>query len=155
MARLADPSLIARLDLGECGCPTAPHERDEATVRIRRGASALGRIGAQQVRSVAELDPLAAHRQLLEETLLSWNLVWRDPSEDPPGEGEEDERPIVPVPINRMTIAELDEDTIRGLARQINDRMVTSAPKASGGRSRRSSSAKGSRRPSSRRKRTT
>jgi hypothetical protein len=156
MARLADPSLIDRVTFpGACECPGTPHVHDEVTIRTQLGGSAMNRIGAQSIRSTAELDPLAVHRQVLLETALSWNLVWRDPSVDPPDEGEPDERPVVPVPLNELTVRELDGDALRALVREIDGRIRRTAPKASGGRRRRSSSptASPTRQPS--RKRTT
>lgn len=143
MSRFADPRAVETAKLGACQCPGTPHpEGDEAVYRTDLSGSAIARIGLASISGAAARDPLGGHRALVFETLVSWNLLWPDPSAEV-ADGEE--RPIVPVPISEGTIEELDEDTLRALAKEIDGHIRTRAPNASGGRSPGGSPAKRSR----------
>lgn len=133
MSRFADPSAIGRVDLGACQCPGTPHpDGDTAVYRTDLSASAVGRIGMAGLRGAVARDPLASHRALVLEATLSWNLLWPDPTVEVV-DGEE--RPTVPVPLTEGAIEELDEDTLRTLAKAIDANLRNRAPKGSGGRS--------------------
>lgn len=143
MSRFADPLARTVVALGDCGCPGAPHERDEATFRWQLGASALARIGRAELEGAIQHDPFAAYRQTVLEAVESWNLIWLDPSDDSP------DRKAVPVPITPTTIAELDVDTLRFLA-ETADKLIGNEgalPNASGAPSAASSEASASRTP--------
>lgn len=143
MSRFANPAAIGRAELGACQCPGTPHaEGDHAVYRTDLSASAVGRIGMAGLRGAVARDPLASHRALVLEATLSWNLLWPDPAADV-AEGEE--RPTVPVPLVEGAIEEMDEDTLRTLAKEIDAHLRTRAPNRSGGRSPTGSPAKRSR----------
>jgi hypothetical protein len=112
VSRFGDPLARRTVPIGECQCPGAPHETDEATFRWDLGGSALARIGRAEIEGAVRMDPLAAYRQVVLETLESWNLLWLDPTWNGNGTG----RKTVPVPITTGTIAELDADTLKFLA---------------------------------------
>jgi hypothetical protein len=108
VSRFADPTATAPVSLGPCQCPGRPHEQDEATVRWQLGASALARIGRAELDGAVNHDPMAAYRQQVIETLVSWNLLIDGPADD-------GGKPVA-VPINARSIAELDIDTLKTLA---------------------------------------
>lgn len=119
MSRFADPTATASIDLGACQCPGTPHEADEAVVRWQISGSALARIGRAQLDSAVRGDPLAAYRQTVLETVVSWNLLTE--------KGD-------PAPIVESTVGELDVDTLRTIAEQA-DALITGKgelPNASG-----------------------
>ena len=123
MSRFADPNATEVIDLGPCQCPGTPHEHDEATVRWDLGASALARIGRAELEGAARLDPMAAYRQVVLETVVSWNLLVAD-----------EHGSAVSAPITERTIAELDLPTLQSLAEGA-DRLVRERgrlPNASG-----------------------
>lgn len=145
MSRFANPTAIGRADLGACQCPGTPPphpDGDTAVYRTELSGSAISRIGLASLRGAAARDPLAGHRALVLEATLSWTLLWPDPDAEL-AEGEEP--PIVSVPITEATIDELDEETLRTLAREIDKNLRTRAPNARGGRSPAGSPAKRSR----------
>ena len=122
MSRFADPTATADIDLGACQCPGTPHEVDTATVRWDLGASALARIGRAELDGAVNLDPMAAYRQVVLETVVSWNLL------DSKG----------PAPLTLASIVELDVDTLKAIAEKA-DALISgkgSLPNASGGPSR-------------------
>lgn len=120
MSRYADPLAVREVSLGACQCPGTPHETDTATIRWQISGSAMARIGRAELERSVNLDPFAAYRQTVWETLVSWNLLWLDPSYQ--GKGE---RKAVPIPINPSTIGELDDGTLRVLA-ETADQLISS-----------------------------
>ena len=152
MSRFANPTAVETADLGACQCPGTPHDHDSATYRVELGGSAIGRIGMASLRGAAGGDPLSGHRAVVAEAVVSWTLLWPDPTADV---AEGAERPVVPVPISDAAIAELDEDTLRSLTREIDSHVRTRAPNARGGRSQDGSPAKRSRTPRPSRRPTT
>ncbi len=119
---------------GPCRCPGTPHEHDVAQVRVAIGASAKARIGRAELEGAIRLDPLASHRQVILEGVVSWNLLWPNPAQDDPAMAAADP---VPVPINESTVELLDEDLVP-LA-EFADRLWSSGdpvPNASGAPSR-------------------
>lgn len=151
MSRFADPRATATVDLGPCGCPGSPHDRDEAVLRWQLGASALARIGRAELGGAVERDPMAAYRQTVLETVVSWNLLWLDPID------EEPDRKAVPVPIIPSVIAEMDVDTLRTIAEKADELIQSrgALPNASGGPSPASPRGTASRTPTARVKRGT
>lgn len=138
MSRFADPTATAVVSLGACQCPGTPHERDEATVRWQLGASALARIGRAELEGAVRLDPMAAYRQTVAETLLIWNLLISD----------EDGQPVA-APITERAIGELDLATLKLLA-ETADTLISDKgklPNASGAPSLASSRGSASRSP--------
>jgi hypothetical protein len=132
MSRFADPHATTVIPIGPCDCPGKPHEQDEAVARTEIGASAKARVGRAEIEGAVQHDPLAAHRQLVLETVVSWNLLWLAPAAD-----DGAERVTVPVPITPGTVAELDRDTLIGLAEAIDKYTSESdLPNASGAPSR-------------------
>jgi hypothetical protein len=128
MSRFADAYSTTTIPLGPCDCPGTPHERDEAVARTELGASAKARVGRAEIEGAVQHDPLAAHRQLVLETVISWNLLWLAPATD-----DGAERVAVPVPITPATVAELDRDTLVPLAEAIDKFTADgSPPNASG-----------------------
>ena len=111
MSRFADPSRTETIDLGACQCPGTPHQRDEAVLRYQLGAAALARIGYAEVVKGQRGDPLLAWRQLVAETLVSWNLLADGPSGP------------IPAPVTPAAIAELDDATITVIA-EAADRLI-------------------------------
>ncbi len=126
MSRFADQSATEVVVIGVCQCPGTPHERDEATVRRQLSGSALARIGRAELEGAVRLDPMAAYRQVILESVVSWNLLALGPA------GKE--RPIVAVPITPATVAELDSDTLTTLATAIDALVAAEGqlPNASG-----------------------
>lgn len=120
MSRYADPLAVREVSLGACQCPGTPHETDTATIRWQISGSAMARIGRAELERAVNLDPFAAYRQTIWETLVSWNLLWLDPSWQ--GSGE---RKTLPIPINPSTIAELDEQTLKSLAEAADELIST------------------------------
>lgn len=114
MTRFADPTRTSTVVLGPCQCPGTPHEQDEALVRWDIGASAKARIGRAEIEGAVRLDPFASYRQLIEETLVSWNLLVPAPADS------KDKTPV-PAPITPRVISELDEDTLKRLAEQTDE----------------------------------
>lgn len=111
MTRFADPAATRLVEIpGGCQCPGTPHEKDEAVFRYQIGASALARIGRAELQGAVALDPMAAYRQTVLETVESWNLVWLDPG------SRNGSRRSVPVPITPTNVAEMDVDTLKFLA---------------------------------------
>ena len=113
MTRFGDPLATKTVPIGACQCPGTPHEVDEATLRYDIGGSALARIGRAELEGAVRLDPFAAYRQMVLETVESWNLVWPDPTWNGNGTG----RKVVPVPITAGSVGELDEGTLVALAK--------------------------------------
>lgn len=138
MSRFADITALSRYSLGACQCPGTPHDEDYAMYRTQLGASALARIGRAHIEGAVQHDPLAAHRQLVLESVAEWNLLWLDPSDD----GKD--RAVVPVPINAATV-ELLDDSIVALANAIDAANGGPAPNGSGAPSRASSRGSASR----------
>lgn len=103
MSRFADPTATANIDLGACQCPGTPHEADTATVRWDLGASALARIGRAEIQGAVDMDPMAAYRQVVLETVTGWNLLTADGT---------------PAAITPATVAELDVETLKTIAEQ-------------------------------------
>ena len=137
VSRFADPPQL-RSSLGACQCPGTPHERDEATVRWQLGASALARFGRAELEGAVRLDPMAAYRQTVAETLLIWNLLISD----------EDGQPVA-APITERAIGELDLATLKRLA-ETADTLISDKgklPNASGAPSLASSRGSASRSP--------
>lgn len=132
MSRFADPTQTATIVIGPCQCPGTPHQQDEALVRTRLGGSAMARIGRAGLDSAGG-DHYAAHRRLVLEATLSWNLLWDDPAWKPDS-GEE--RKVVPAAINEGTVELLDGDTLRVLAEAIDEHTRESPPNASAAPSR-------------------
>ena len=129
MSRFADPAATADIDLGACQCPGTPHEADTATVRWDLGASALARIGRAELEGAVAMDPMAAYRQVILETVTSWNLL------DAKGN---------PAPITVSSVSELDVETLRTIAERA-DKLIEgkgTLPNDSGGPSRGSPPAK-------------
>jgi len=150
VSRFGDPLATKTAPIGACQCPGTPHEQDEATFRYDIGGSALARIGRAELEGAVRLDPFAAHRQMVLETVESWNLVWNDPAWNGNGTG----RKVVPVPINSGTVAELDETTLITLAK-LSDALIQnegSLPNAPGAPS--AASSRGSASPTRKRTRT-
>ena len=110
MTRFADPLATRTVEIGECQCPGTPHDHDEATFRYQLGASAMARIGRAELEGAVRLDPMAAYRQTVIETIESWNLLWLDPS------SSNGSRKPIPVPIIEATVAEMDVTTLKFLA---------------------------------------
>lgn len=141
MSRFADIASLARASLGACQCPGTPHDEDFAMYRTQLGASALARIGRAELEGAVQHDPLAAHRQLVVESVVSWNLLWLDPNGDP----EDADRKVVAVLINDSTVELLDE-SITPLAAEIDAAISGGpSPNASGAPSRASSRGSASR----------
>ena len=90
MSRFADPLASRLVPLGACQCPGTPHEQDEATIRYEIGGSALARIGRAEIEGAVRMDPMAAYRQTVFETVESWNLLWYAPNEN--GNGKRSRR---------------------------------------------------------------
>lgn len=131
MSRLADPLAVETVDLGPCQCPGTPHERDSAVVRWSLGASALARIGRAELEGAVQLDPMAAYRQTVLETVESWNLLWPGPPD------EKGDRDPVDVPLTQFAIAQLDVDTLKVIA-ETADKLISGKgvlPNTSGARS--------------------
>lgn len=153
MGRFADPFATEtfRWD-GGCECPGSPHEFDEATFRTSLGASALARIGRAEIEGAVQQDPYAAHRQLVLECVISWNLLWLAPKRE---DEEEADRKVVAVPVNALSVAELGESIVE-LASYIDDKISEgSPPNASGASSRASRRGSASRTRTTRQKRGT
>lgn len=70
----------------------------------------MARIGRAELDGAVQLDPMAAYRQMVLETVESWNLLWLGP---PDTKGT---RHPVPVPITASAIQQLDVDTLKLLA---------------------------------------
>lgn len=125
MSRFADPFATDTFEWeGPCQCPDSPHERDTAEFRTQLGASAMARIGRAELEAAVRMDPFASHRQLVLETVTSWNLLWPNPFP----KTDQDKgtyKAVVPVPINESTVGEMDE-AIVPLAEHI-DRVLTGA----------------------------
>lgn len=125
MGRFADPFATETFRWsGGCQCPGEPHEFDEAEFRVSLGASALARIGRAEIEGAVTNDPYAAHRQLVIESVVSWNLLWLAPLKE--GDTEEDRKPV-PVAVNPVTVAELGESIIE-LAQAIDARISGGPP---------------------------
>lgn len=146
MSRFADPSATRVVDVGPCQCPGTPHDVDQVTIRWQLGASALARIGRAELEGAVRLDPMAAYRQTVLETVVEWNFLWLDP------QVSGDVRQATPVPVTTTSVAELDVETLKFIA-ETADRLIQDGgalPNGSGAPSRASSrgSASPTRRPS-------
>lgn len=130
MSRFADPSATTVVDLGPCQCPGTPHDKDEVTVRTELGASALARVGRAEINAAVTGDHFASYRQLVLEAATDWNLlVLSAPVSD------DDERIVVPAPINMHWVEQLDEPTLRAIAEAIDEHTSGGPnPNASGAR---------------------
>lgn len=105
--RFADPNRTETYAFpGPCQCPGSPHEQDTAQVLVRVSPSAKARIGRAELEGAVRLDPLAAHRQMVLEGVVSWNFLWPDPSASDP-----ETAAGVPVPVNAASV-ELLEDLV-------------------------------------------
>ncbi len=104
--RFADPHATREYVFGPCQCPGAPHEQDTAEVLLRVSPSAKARIGRAELEGAVRLDPLAAHRQMVLEGVVRWNLLWPDPN----GKENGSAKPLA-VPINAASV-ELLEDLV-------------------------------------------
>lgn len=91
---------------GACRCPGSPHEQDTADVLVQVSSSAKARIGRAELEGVVQLDPLRAHRQMVVEGVVRWNLLWPDPEAKDP-----EKAAALPVPVNAAS-AELLEDLV-------------------------------------------
>lgn len=131
VSRFAGTTTVEYVFPDGCSCPGTPHEQDTAVVRTQLGASALARVGRAEIEGAVRLDPLAAHRQLVLESVERWNLLREV-------EGENGEPLVVPAPVNEATIELLDESLVP-LADFIDQHTRGAPPNASGAPSRASS----------------
>lgn len=74
MSRFASAQPTARLDLGPCQCPGAPHESDWVVHRTRLGYGPLGDWSALAV----EQGVPRAKRKLLSLAIVDWNFLGAD-----------------------------------------------------------------------------
>lgn len=144
IGRFADPTATATIDFpGGCRCPGTPHELDQAVIRIDLGdgeAKAV-MVAGLNATGMEYLDWEAANDYAIARFTVSWNLLMEFKNDK--GKTE-----IVPVPISTRMASLMDEPSRQALLTAFNDwreRQGVALPKASGGRSRGSSQAKGSR----------
>jgi len=104
--RFANPFQTETYVFGPCSCPGSPHEQDTADVLVRVSPSAKARIGRAELEGAVRLDPLAAHRQMVVEGVVRWNLLWPDPEAKDPATAKG-----IPVPVNAASV-ELLEDLV-------------------------------------------
>lgn len=142
IGRFADPNATTTIDFpGGCRCPGRPHVVDQAVIRTQIGDGEAKALLAVGVQAGGGLDWEAMNDEIIARFTVSWNLLF----EVSDGEGRTS---IEPVPITARMASLMDEDSRAALLTAFNEwraRKGIPLPKASGGRSRGSSRANGSR----------